>query len=590
MARPRKSTSKSTSFGKRSDAEKSFRDKKKRSGRGDDERPRTSRFNTNPSGKREGDSEERPNRFSKPFEKREGGTDGPFRKRPSDSFKSRTGSPSGFGKRPYQKREEGSGSERPFNKRSSGPFNSRSDSPSGFGKRPYTKREGGDEKPFRKSTSRSFDSNAGDKPRFEKRPFDRKDEGGERPFKNRESSSFDSRPERPDRFEKKPFTRREDGEKPFRKTTTRSFDSNAGDKPRFEKKPFQKRDADSTGSGSDRPSGFTRKPYTKREDGDEKPFRKTTTRSFDSNAGDKPRLEKKPFVKRKTEGDDKKSFERTEGEDKPFRKSSDFGLPYKRKPFDKERSTKPTTRTKPEPKQKSDPDTIRLNKFMANSGVGSRREADELIKMGLVTVNGEAITEMGHKVKITDEVRYEGKKLKAEKPVYILLNKPKGFITTTADPQERNTVMNLVAGAGKERIYPVGRLDRNTTGLLLLTNDGELADKLTHPSYNVKKIYKVELDKPLTKNDFIKIKEGVRLEEGRAVVDDIAVVGDDNSTIGLELHIGWNRIVRRIFESLGYEVVRLDRVAYAGLDKKDIARGQWRFLKPEEIVMLKHFK
>lgn len=498
MARPRKSTTKSTSFGKRSEAEKSFRDKKKRSGRGDDERPRTSRFNTNPSGKREGDSEERPNRFSKPFEKREGGTDGPFRKRPSDSFKSRTGSPSGFGKRPYQKREEGSGSERPFNKRSSGSFNSRSDSPSGFGKRPYTKREG-----------------------------DRKEEGGERPFKNRESSSFDSRPQRPDRFEKKPFTRREDGEKPFRKTTTRSFDSNAGDKPR---------------------------------------------------------LEKKPFVKRNAEGDDKKSFERTEGEDKPFRKSSDFGLPYKRKPFNKERSTKP------EPKQKSDPDTIRLNKFMANSGVGSRREADELIKMGLVTVNGEAITGMGHKVKITDEVRYEGKKLKAEKPVYILLNKPKGFITTTADPQERNTVMNLVAGAGKERIYPVGRLDRNTTGLLLLTNDGELADKLTHPSYNVKKIYKVELDKPLTKNDFIKIKEGVRLEEGRAVVDDIAVVGDDNSTIGLELHIGWNRIVRRIFESLGYEVVRLDRVAYAGLDKKDIARGQWRFLKPEEIVMLKHFK
>jgi 23S rRNA pseudouridine2605 synthase len=205
-------------------------------------------------------------------------------------------------------------------------------------------------------------------------------------------------------------------------------------------------------------------------------------------------------------------------------------------------------------------------------------------------VNGETVTEMGHKVKMTDDVRYEGKKLKAEKPVYILLNKPKGFITTTADPQDRNTVMNLVAGAGKERIYPVGRLDRNTTGLLLLTNDGELADKLTHPSYNVKKIYRVELDKPLTKNDFLKIKEGVRLEEGRAMVDDIAIVGDDNSIVGLEIHIGWNRVVRRIFESLGYEVLRLDRVAYAGLDKKDIARGQWRFLKPEEIVMLKHFK
>jgi 23S rRNA pseudouridine2605 synthase len=210
--------------------------------------------------------------------------------------------------------------------------------------------------------------------------------------------------------------------------------------------------------------------------------------------------------------------------------------------------------------------------------------------MGLVTVNGVTITEMGHKVKATDEIRYEGKKLKAEKPVYILLNKPKGFITTTADPQERNTVMNLVAGAGKERIYPVGRLDRNTTGLLLLTNDGDLADKLTHPSFNVKKIYKVELDKPITKNDFLKIKEGVRLEEGRALVDDLAIVGDDSKTLGIELHIGWNRIVRRIFESLGYEVVKLDRVAYAGLDKKDLARGQWRFLKPEEIVMLKHFK
>ncbi len=227
---------------------------------------------------------------------------------------------------------------------------------------------------------------------------------------------------------------------------------------------------------------------------------------------------------------------------------------------------------------------------MANSGVGSRREADEMIKMGLVTVNGETITEMGHKVKITDEVRYEGKKLKAEKPVYILLNKPKGFITTTDDPQERNTVMNLVANAGKERIYPVGRLDRNTTGLLLLTNDGDLADKLTHPSYNVKKIYKVELDKPLTKNDFIKIKDGVYLEEGRAMVDDLAIIGDDNKVVGIELHIGWNRIVRRIFESLDYQVEKLDRVVYAGLDKKDLGRGQWRFLKPEEIVTLKHFK
>lgn len=231
-----------------------------------------------------------------------------------------------------------------------------------------------------------------------------------------------------------------------------------------------------------------------------------------------------------------------------------------------------------------------MNKFIANSGVCSRREADELIKMGLVTVNGKTITEMGHKVKAGDDVRYEGKKLSAEKPVYILLNKPKGFITTTDDPQERNTVMQLIAGACKERVYPVGRLDRNTTGLLLLTNDGDLADKLTHPSYNSKKIYKVELDRPITKADFEKIAEGVHLEEGRAMVDDLAIVSDDNKTIGIELHIGWNRIVRRIFEALNYEVVKLDRVVYAGLDKKDLKRGQWRFLRNDEIVRLKHFK
>jgi len=197
---------------------------------------------------------------------------------------------------------------------------------------------------------------------------------------------------------------------------------------------------------------------------------------------------------------------------------------------------------------------------------------------------------MGFKVKPGDEVRYEGKLLKAEKQVYILLNKPKGFITTTDDPQERNTVMNLVAKACKERVYPVGRLDRNTTGLLLLTNDGELTEKLTHPSYNVKKIYKVELNKPLTKNDLQRITEGVSLEEGRAQVDDVAIISDDSLTVGLEIHIGWNRVVRRIFEALGYEVVRLDRSVYAGLDKKDLGRGEWRFLKPEEVVNLKHFK
>jgi 23S rRNA pseudouridine2605 synthase len=210
--------------------------------------------------------------------------------------------------------------------------------------------------------------------------------------------------------------------------------------------------------------------------------------------------------------------------------------------------------------------------------------------MGLITVNGTSVTELGYKVKPTDDVRYDGKRLKAEKPVYILLNKPKGFITTTDDPQERNTVMQLIAGACKERVYPVGRLDRNTSGLLLLTNDGDLTEKLSHPSHNVKKIYKAELDRPLTKADFQKVLDGVRLEEGKAIVDEMAIVSDDGKTVGLEIHIGWNRIVRRIFEALGYEVVRLDRSVYATLDKKDLPRGNWRFLRQDEIIRLKHFQ
>lgn len=235
-------------------------------------------------------------------------------------------------------------------------------------------------------------------------------------------------------------------------------------------------------------------------------------------------------------------------------------------------------------------DKIRLNRYISNSGVCSRREADELIKMGLVTVNGTVVTEMGHKVSRKDVVKYDGKTLRAEKPVYILMNKPKGFLTTTKDPQERNTVMQIIADSIKERVYPVGRLDRNTTGLLLLTNDGELADKLMHPSHNVKKIYKVDLDKPITKTDFEKIKKGVHLEEGKAIVDDLAIVSPDNKTIGIEIHIGWNRVIRRIFEALGYEVVKLDRSVYAGLDKKELSRGHWRHLTREEVVRLKHYQ
>ncbi len=232
----------------------------------------------------------------------------------------------------------------------------------------------------------------------------------------------------------------------------------------------------------------------------------------------------------------------------------------------------------------------RLNKYIANSGICSRREADELITMGLVQVNGATITELGYKVHPGDEVRYEERVLKPEKNVYVLMNKPKGYITTTKDPQERNTVMDLIGKQIKERLYPIGRLDRNTTGLLLFTNDGELAKRLSHPSYNVKKIYKVDIDKPLTKADFTKIQEGIRLEEGIAKVDDLAILSPDKKSIGIEIHVGWNRIIRRIFEALEYEVIRLDRVVFAGLDKKELPRGKWRHLKPEEIIRLKHFK
>ncbi len=309
---------------------------------------------------------------------------------------------------------------------------------------------------------------------------------------------------------------------------------------------------------------------------------------------------KKPFSK---EGFKRRQPDAGSGEQKPYpaRKFADerggdrFKGGEKRKSFvesklDRQRKTVEDPGKRNAPAETNPDALIRLNKYISNSGICSRREADDLIKMGLITVNGQSITEMGYKVKATDDVRYEGKRLKAEPMVYILLNKPKGYITTTDDPQERNTVMQLIEGACKQRVYPVGRLDRNTSGLLLVTNDGDLTDKLTHPSYNVKKIYKAELDKPLTKADFQKIKDGVRLEEGKAIVDDLAVVSDDGKTIGVEIHIGWNRVIRRIFEALGYEVVKLDRTVYATLDKKDLPRGHWRFLRQDEVIRLKHFQ
>lgn len=231
----------------------------------------------------------------------------------------------------------------------------------------------------------------------------------------------------------------------------------------------------------------------------------------------------------------------------------------------------------------------RLNKYIANAGICSRRDADDLIVAGDIKINGKVVDELGTKVSRTDRVTYKGNELKAEKLVYVLLNKPKGFITTTDDPYERKTVMNLVEKACEERIFPVGRLDRNTTGLLLFTNDGDMAKKLTHPKHNIKKIYHVVLDKDLAKNDLLKIQNGIELEDGLTKVDKIAYAEEstDKSQIGIEIHSGKNRIVRRLFESLEYQVTRLDRVSFAGLTKKDIPRGRYRKLKDIEINRLK---
>jgi len=232
-----------------------------------------------------------------------------------------------------------------------------------------------------------------------------------------------------------------------------------------------------------------------------------------------------------------------------------------------------------------------LNKFIAHAGICGRREAAELVKKGLVKVNGEMVIEPGHKVGVKDEVKVNGKKIfPAKNLVYILLNKPKDFITTTDDPQGRKTVLDLISRATNERVYPVGRLDRNTSGVLLLTNDGELAQKLTHPSNEIKKVYHVTLNKPLDKKDFDQVLKGVVLDDGPAHVDALAYADvKDKTQIGVEIHSGRNRIVRRIFEKLGYDVRQLDRVIFAGLTKKNIERGKWRSLSEKEVRDLKHF-
>jgi 23S rRNA pseudouridine2605 synthase len=234
-----------------------------------------------------------------------------------------------------------------------------------------------------------------------------------------------------------------------------------------------------------------------------------------------------------------------------------------------------------------EPPEIRLNKFIANAGICSRREADKLILSGKISVNDQVVQVLGTKVMATDKITYFEKTIQSEKLQYILLNKPKDFITTTHDPQNRRTVMTLVKRACVERIYPVGRLDRYTTGLLLLTNDGDLAKRLTHPKYKIKKVYQLKIDKPISEVHYNEILAGVHLDDGLALIDQLAILTEDRKSLGIEIHIGKNRIVRRIFEKYGYKVLKLDRVMFGSLTKQNLSRGKWRFLNPREVENLK---
>jgi 23S rRNA pseudouridine2605 synthase len=508
---------------------------------------------------------------------------------------------------------------RPQSSDSKSRSSSRNSKPNGF--------EGGSKRPSlgnRKSNFKSNDSSNEDRPKRaygSKPPFKKFDNegGGERKprFDRNESSdrpkrAYGSKPPFKkfdnEGGERKPrFDRNESSDRPKRaygsKPPFKKFDNEGGGerKPRFDRNESSDRPKRAYGSKPpfkkfDNEGGGERKPRFDRNESSDRPKRtygsKPPFKKFDNEGGD----ERKSGFGRKYRGEDdlKGSFGFDEKPEKKF-DSGNFGKPYKKTYSSKKSFTNKTEQSpdfkpsKPKETNEEKDGSIRLNRYIANSGICSRREADVLITDGMIKVNGKVVSELGYKVMPGDSVKYGSKLLSREKLVYVLLNKPKDFLTTTNDPDERKTVMTLVANAAKERIYPVGRLDRQTTGLLLFTNDGELTEKLTHPSHNVKKIYQVELDRPLDPEDGEAILNGLYFEEGKAVVDSMAVLDKGRKTIGIEIHIGWNRIVRRIFEAKGYSIEKLDRVTYAGLTKKDLTRGTWRHLTEKEVVMLKHF-
>ena len=353
----------------------------------------------------------------------------------------------------------------------------------------------------------------------------------------------------------------------------------ADNRPAFDKPRRQFGDKPAYG---ERKSGD--KPRYEHRDGD-KPRRQYGDKPAygERKFGDKPRYEHRDGDKPRRQYGDKPAYGERKFGDKTYGDRKFGDKPYK--PGPRKHDDKPASYPKFTPEKQVG--EMRLNRFLAQSGLCSRREADDFITAGLVTVNGQIVTQLGTKVLPTDEVKFNDSRVQGEKKVYLVLNKPKGYVTSLDDPHAGKTVMDLVEGACTERIYPVGRLDKNSLGLLLFTNDGDLTKQLTHPSYLKKKIYQVTLDKPLARADMDRIAEGITLEDGEIFADEISYVKENKQEIGIEIHSGRNRIVRRIFEFLGYTVTKLDRVYYAGLTKKNLKRGAWRFLSREEVERLK---
>ena len=427
----------------------------------------------------------------------------------------------------------------------------------------------GEQRPYRPRTN-SYNREGG------ARPYRSSYNNGDRPSYNRYNNNGD-RPQRP-RFN----PNSEDGgeQRSYRPRT--NYNREGG-----EQRPYTPRPRFNNGEEGGERQYRPRTNYN-REGGEQRPYTpRPRTGGYNREGG-----EQRPYTPRPRfnsgEGGEQRSYTprpRTGGY-----QGGGYNRPYRPRTADYNPNAKYSLKKQIEYKDiLTDPnEPIRLNKFLANAGICSRREADEFITAGVVSVNGEVVTELGTKIKRTDEVKFHDEPVSIERKTYILLNKPKDCVTTSDDPQERKTVMDFVKGACKERIYPVGRLDRNTTGVLLLTNDGDLASKLTHPKYLKKKIYHVYCDKNVTKADLDQIAAGVTLDDGEIHADAISYASEtDKSQVGIEIHSGKNRIVRRIFESLGYKVIKLDRVYFAGLTKKGLRRGDWRYLTEQEVNMLR---